>query len=404
MDSNLPNGNGTMKCFRDLMQFFNSSTQALEKLLQSMKNANLKPVKPIQDNVTRWWSTYNSISRYLDDGIAPHATLLIANEELGGSCTDLSPTHRLVLKDVRILLHPMSKVQKLLEGEKYPTLSLVPFCIFYIRKCLTKATVPNKLFEPVTRLGLKMLKDFNTRYGDGRVNYHNPVLIGRNNRYVSLHPYHVFSSFLDPRFHHLDCVNAREVEPVWKDLKLFAINLWDENENDVNNNGNNGNDRLMNQPIAADYEHRPNLRAAVNFYDDSDSDTTTNPGVNYNVAEQVETSETKCNQEIISFRTIESTRVPKFNLNITRKEDQFDVVGWWTMKKNVYPILYKTWKRLIIVTATSAPSEREWSKLSNILTKNRNRLDHSFASDLMMVKENNNLLQGYMESLKDNNN
>jgi hypothetical protein len=65
-DTNISNGSGTT--FRDLMQFFNSSTQALEKLLALMKYANLKPVKPIQDNTTRWWSTYNSISRYLDDG------------------------------------------------------------------------------------------------------------------------------------------------------------------------------------------------------------------------------------------------------------------------------------------------------------------------------------------------
>ena len=371
-----------------------------------MKNANLKPVKPIQDNVTRWWSTYNSISRYLDDGIAPHATLLISNGDIGGACNDLSPTHRLVLKDVRILLHPMSKVQKLLEGEKYPTLSLVPFCIFYIRKCLIKATAPDKLFEPVTRLGNKMLKDFNTRYGDGRVIYHNPVLIGKNNRYISLHPYHIFASFLDPRFHHSDCVNATEVELIWKDLQLFAIDLWDDREIIMNNVNNEGNGGVGNNQTDQVYENRPNLRAAVDFYIDSQSDSdSSNDGINnYNVGGHLETTQAKCTQEIISFRTIESPRVPKFNLNALKKEDQFDVIGWWNLKKNIYPILFKTWKRMIIVTATSAPSEREWSVLSNILTKNRNRHDHRFVSDVMMVKENNNLLQGYMETLRGNNN
>ena len=53
-----------------------------------------------------------------------------------------------------------------------------------------------------------------------------------------------------------------------------------------------------------------------------------------------------------------------------------------------------------IITAASAPSEREWSKLSNIITKNRNRLDCGFVSDLMIVKENNHLLQSYLHSLK----
>jgi hypothetical protein len=115
-----------------------------------------------------------------------------------------------------------------------------------------------------------MLKDFNTRYGDGTVNYHNPVLIGKNNRYVSLHPYHVFSSFLDPRFHHLDCVNATEVELIWKDLQLFAINVWDDNENIINNNNNEGNDGLINQPIVPNFEHnRIKMQPRNYFFSDN---------------------------------------------------------------------------------------------------------------------------------------
>ena len=92
-DRYIPQGNGTMKCFRNLMQIFNSSTQALEKLLTSMKAANLPPLKTFQDNVTRWWSTYKSISRYLDNGVGDHITLLISHGEIVGFCVDLSPTH-----------------------------------------------------------------------------------------------------------------------------------------------------------------------------------------------------------------------------------------------------------------------------------------------------------------------
>ena len=35
-DRHIPQGNGPMKCFRNLMQFFYSSTQALENLLSSI--------------------------------------------------------------------------------------------------------------------------------------------------------------------------------------------------------------------------------------------------------------------------------------------------------------------------------------------------------------------------------
>ena len=236
-DRNLPNGNGSMKAFRELMQFFNSSTQGLEKLLNSMREANLKALKLLQDNITRWWSTYRSLTRYLDDGVGDHATLLISRGELGGSCNDLSPIHKMVLKDVSFLLHPMSQVQKLLEGDKYPTISVVPYCIKYIRKCFSKATQPNKLFYPVQHLGKKMLEDLNKRYGDGVVTYYQTVRIGRNNRYISLHPYHIFASFLDPRFRNTDCVNENEVEKVWGDLKEYILSLFEDgNQQEIHAN------------------------------------------------------------------------------------------------------------------------------------------------------------------------
>jgi hypothetical protein len=84
----------------------------------------------------------------------------------------------------------------MLEGETYPSISLVSFCITYIRKCIVKTTTQNDLIPQVRSLGEKMLKDFIERYGDRAVNYYHPVNIGSNKRYVSLHPYHVFAAFL----------------------------------------------------------------------------------------------------------------------------------------------------------------------------------------------------------------
>jgi hypothetical protein len=59
---------------------------------------------------------------------------------------------------------------------------------------------------------------------------------------------------------------------------------------------------------------------------------------------------------------------------------------------------------LVTITATSAPSERQWSILSNIITKNRNRIDHSVISDLMVAKENCDLLEVYQKYLTANDN
>jgi hypothetical protein len=190
------------------------------------------------------------------------------------------------------------------------------------------------------------------------------------------------------------------VEQVWKDLKIFALELQERNNNEtVEENGNeNWNDNEVTREPAT---LKPNQRAAVAFYEDSEDDSSDDgdydghglPNMNGN----------KCDEEIVSFRAIEKPRIPKFNINNLRKEEQFDVVQWWNGKIYVLPIMYRAWKRLIIITATSAPSEREWSKLNNILTKNRNKLDPSFVSDLMMIKENEQLISDYMHSVQNNN-
>jgi hypothetical protein len=358
-----------------------------------MKAANLPPVKPLQDNVTRWWSTYKSISRYLDDGIGDHITLLLSLGEIGGSCDDLSPTHKLVLKDVRILLHPLANAQNMLEGEKYPSISLVAFSITYIRKCLIKATSRNDLIPQVRSLANKMLQDFKQRYGDGAINYYNPIKIGSNRRYVSLHPYHVFASFLDPRLQHKDIVKNDEVERVWEDIKAFAIDISAQNNVQLVQNLPPANNNRANIPVG----RPPNLERAMDLYNSSDDERSVEDIVVNNVNDII-------GQEIAKFRTGERLTTRKFSMNRLKKDEQIDVIGWWKSKEKVYPNLVRVWDRLVTITATSAPSERQWSILSNIITKNRNRIDHSVISNLMMAKENSDLLEAYEVYLVTNGN
>jgi hypothetical protein len=263
-----------------------------------MKAANLPPVKPFQDNVTRWWSTYKSISRYLDDGVGDHITLLISHGEIGGFCEDLSPTHKMVLKDVRIHLHPLAKAQNMLEGEKYPSISLVAYCITYIRKCLVKATTRNDLIPQVRSLGDKMLRDFKQRYGDGSVNYYNPVKIGINIRYVSLHPYHVFAAFLDPRLVHKDIVNNDEDERDWEDLKTFTIDNSARNNVQLVQHPPPVTNNQANMPVV----RPPNLERAVDFYNSSEDDS-------YDII----------GQEIPMFRTGDRMTTRKFSMNRLKK-------------------------------------------------------------------------------------
>jgi hypothetical protein len=125
-----------MKKLRAIIGYFESSTQAMGKLLDFQETSYFPeykdlttPLKPLQDVVTRWWSTYRSLRRmrFLKKAVR---SLLVAEEI---DCEDLSDAEWLVLHQIEIVLETMAAFQRVLEGESYPTGSLVPVAVFQIR-------------------------------------------------------------------------------------------------------------------------------------------------------------------------------------------------------------------------------------------------------------------------------
>jgi hypothetical protein len=61
--SDLPMLEGTLKACQNLVNIFNSSSQATKKLLA--KQVEGRAVKPIKNVTTRWWSTYSMCDQLL---------------------------------------------------------------------------------------------------------------------------------------------------------------------------------------------------------------------------------------------------------------------------------------------------------------------------------------------------
>jgi len=96
----------------------------------------------------------------------------------------------------------MAYWQRILERDKYITRSLVCVAIFKIREAYVDNVESTEADPSVVDLTRILLADFDTRYqpsSGGKVTYFPEDEIGRTNRYVGLHQYFFFSSFLDPR-------------------------------------------------------------------------------------------------------------------------------------------------------------------------------------------------------------
>lgn len=148
---NNPQVQSAMKKLRDIVTYFDKSTQAMDKLLEFQRTTEMaqyknqpKEKKPLQDVVTRWWSTFRAIRRmrWLKKAIK----WLIINGDI--TCTDLTDAEWCVLHQVEILLETMAYFQRVLEGESYVTGSLVPVAVYQIRKSYVEVIECQDSLEP----------------------------------------------------------------------------------------------------------------------------------------------------------------------------------------------------------------------------------------------------------------
>jgi len=105
--SDLPHSEGALKACQSLVNYFNSSSQATKKLL--WKQSEGRAVKPIQDVMTRWWSTYSMCDCLLRLKI--YFSLL---ENEGDLPSNLNDSEWLIVADLYFLLKLFMIAQRLL--------------------------------------------------------------------------------------------------------------------------------------------------------------------------------------------------------------------------------------------------------------------------------------------------
>ena len=165
-DGNLPGGHFAMTCARNLVGHFKSSTQSLEKLLDAQRVNGVKiPLCVIQDIVTRWWSTFSMCERLVV--LKLYIMLLVGNNPQIPLVTE---SQWKIIETQVAVLQPFMTIQKMIEGQKYVNISLIPYLVCKVRDHLDANILTysaDVIFAPVVELLTKMQVDFNIRWGSG---------------------------------------------------------------------------------------------------------------------------------------------------------------------------------------------------------------------------------------------
>jgi len=92
-------------------------------------------------------------------------------------------------------------VQKLLEGQAYVTISLVPYIIYKIRNGLQEAIDSPTLMEYIRSIAAEMIQTFNTHFGqgDGGMVATENLETGKRKRPKGINILALMASILDPR-------------------------------------------------------------------------------------------------------------------------------------------------------------------------------------------------------------
>jgi hypothetical protein len=106
-----------------------------------------------------------------------------------------------IAANLKVLLQPFMIAQRLLEGEIYVTVSLIPYIIYKIRKGLTSAILNEHSSEHVVSTGRKMLQKFNKMFGTGVEGTvaHDHLIEGPKRRPKGIPLLSLMASLLDPR-------------------------------------------------------------------------------------------------------------------------------------------------------------------------------------------------------------
>jgi len=407
----VPESIGTMATCRAIVAFFNSSSQATEKLKEKTKARLGVALTVIQDVVTRWWSTHSMCERLLR--LRNILTIMHLDGDMRLFLTEAQWT---VVKDMSALLKPFMVAQRLLEGEAYVTISLIPYMLYKIRKGLMAVNADPMSSLQVRSASTLMLVKFNEEFGTGEQNTvaTDYLAEGSRRRLKGLPKIVMIAMCLDPRTKSATGIPLADREVIWEYVfdELVDIALQSgpppapaapapavPGQEQPLPRGRNRNNNFGYARDVDDFLHEldenVDEHVHVNDEDDLQELIDANDDPDNLIGDAVE----NWNRETVGgmIRTEIDLYKSAKALKLTDPETgKFsNPLDWWRVHQSDFPYLAKLSIRYLAIPATSAPSERVFSTAGLTISKERARLESSRANELVFLHDSGPALEKY---------
>ena len=400
-----------MAKLRAMIGYFEHSTQATAKLLNAQATSDSpeykgkKPRKLLQDVVTRWWSTFRALrrARLLRRIIQS----LHALQEI--DCILPTDDEWTILHQTEISLEPMAYFQELLEGEKYVTSSQVPIAVFQVRRRFLAVTQNEETVQPVKDLTNKLLDDFDKRYmptsdaSGSKLRFNWGASVGRANRYNTIHHYFFVAAFLDPRVKMMlkkKLMIKADYKVLVREIRKMMIanetkrreleGLLDEEENEMQATSLEPGEA----PTTAASAKRAMMYDGLDDDDGDDEDDSDDDGEGRVVTTTTTTTTKNSIHQAVDEELAKYSKVPALPL-YNPDGSHVNPLDWWKKNAGRFELLAQLAVVYLAIPATSAPSERIWSRAARILTCKRAHLKPEITQSMMFVKENAHLVRKY---------
>ena len=343
---------------RALVGHFTSSSQANEALIAvQMRGSGKRTLTVIQDVKIRWWSTWKMLRRLLE--LQVYFAILVAEEILDASM-NLKATEWAIITEIESMLEPFMVIQRVLEGQKYVTSSLVPFLIYSTRENLRNLAADATL-DIVRELATQMLQDpVNGIYGYWGRGEPNTIFeenntLGRGNRQKGLPQVTLIAAALDPRTKKLKGIGKEDKDKIWDEIRRRMLVLIQER------NSTTGVTVIIeDEPVPARVANP--MKELFKGMGDDDSDDEVQLDSNDKEGMEIRTeTEYYFSLKVLAMYENENEENCVYS----------DPLLWWKMNAKVLPLLSNLARRALCIPATSAPSERVFSAAGLTIAKCR---------------------------------